>query len=240
MRTEWKSGSAGWCPGRRRSCSSRPAASTLSASRCRVRPSPDGKAGYYAWRRSLFTRQAGRCRSLLLEAGYTAARTPTRPPNGSPKMGSRRSGHPGPGGRRLPRLPGKRNRGLRGAARRLSGGKVRRYPPQDLEENESGGPGRRWACGWPNRSPPSSKPRPAESLFRRAAPRPSAGISCNSSLINWKTRPWNTMMSQASLAVAVQVQNPSGFASSRSITSPEATLRSVFPAPPRVRAPWRT
>jgi tRNAThr (cytosine32-N3)-methyltransferase len=32
---------------------------------------PEGKAGYYAWRRSLYTRQAERCRSLLLEAGYS-------------------------------------------------------------------------------------------------------------------------------------------------------------------------
>lgn len=34
---------------------------------------PDGRAGYLAWRRSLYTKQAGRARELLLEAGVAAA-----------------------------------------------------------------------------------------------------------------------------------------------------------------------
>lgn len=34
---------------------------------------PDGKAGYLAWRRSLYTRQAERARALLLDAGVPAA-----------------------------------------------------------------------------------------------------------------------------------------------------------------------
>lgn len=34
---------------------------------------PEGRAGYHAWRRSLYARQAGRARELLLEAGYSAA-----------------------------------------------------------------------------------------------------------------------------------------------------------------------
>ncbi len=34
---------------------------------------PDGKAGYLAWRRSLYTKQAGRARELLLAAGVPAA-----------------------------------------------------------------------------------------------------------------------------------------------------------------------
>ena len=34
---------------------------------------PDGKAGYLAWRRSLYTQQAERARALLLEAGVPAA-----------------------------------------------------------------------------------------------------------------------------------------------------------------------
>jgi hypothetical protein len=34
---------------------------------------PEGKAGYLAWRRSLYTKQAERARSLLQEAGVTAA-----------------------------------------------------------------------------------------------------------------------------------------------------------------------
>ena len=33
---------------------------------------PDGKAGYLAWRRSLYTKQAERARALLLEAGVSA------------------------------------------------------------------------------------------------------------------------------------------------------------------------
>lgn len=33
---------------------------------------PDGKAGYLAWRRSLYTKQAERARALLLEAGVPA------------------------------------------------------------------------------------------------------------------------------------------------------------------------
>jgi len=34
---------------------------------------PDGRAGYLAWRRSLYTKQAGRARELLLEAGVATA-----------------------------------------------------------------------------------------------------------------------------------------------------------------------
>jgi tRNAThr (cytosine32-N3)-methyltransferase len=34
---------------------------------------PEGKAGYLAWRRSLYTKQAERARALLLEAGVSAA-----------------------------------------------------------------------------------------------------------------------------------------------------------------------
>lgn len=34
---------------------------------------PEGKAGYLAWRRSLYTKQAERARALLLEAGVDAA-----------------------------------------------------------------------------------------------------------------------------------------------------------------------
>ncbi|HWA86376.1 MAG TPA: DUF4202 domain-containing protein [Opitutus sp.] len=34
---------------------------------------PDGRAGYLAWRRSLYTKQAARARALLLEAGLPAA-----------------------------------------------------------------------------------------------------------------------------------------------------------------------
>lgn len=34
---------------------------------------PEGKAGYLNWRRSLYTKQAERARSLLLEAGVSAA-----------------------------------------------------------------------------------------------------------------------------------------------------------------------
>jgi tRNAThr (cytosine32-N3)-methyltransferase len=34
---------------------------------------PDGKAGYFAWRRSLYTQQAERARALLLAAGVPAA-----------------------------------------------------------------------------------------------------------------------------------------------------------------------
>lgn len=34
---------------------------------------PDGKAGYHAWRRMLYTRQAERARELLLSAGVAAA-----------------------------------------------------------------------------------------------------------------------------------------------------------------------
>ncbi|MBL9188055.1 MAG: DUF4202 domain-containing protein [Opitutaceae bacterium] len=34
---------------------------------------PDGKAGYLAWRRSLYTKQAERARALALEAGVPAA-----------------------------------------------------------------------------------------------------------------------------------------------------------------------
>jgi tRNAThr (cytosine32-N3)-methyltransferase len=34
---------------------------------------PEGKAGYHAWRRSLYTRQAERARALLLEAGVSEA-----------------------------------------------------------------------------------------------------------------------------------------------------------------------
>lgn len=34
---------------------------------------PDGKAGYLAWRKSLYTKQAERARALLLEAGFSAA-----------------------------------------------------------------------------------------------------------------------------------------------------------------------
>jgi tRNAThr (cytosine32-N3)-methyltransferase len=34
---------------------------------------PDGKAGYLAWRRSLYTKQAERARALLLEAGVAEA-----------------------------------------------------------------------------------------------------------------------------------------------------------------------
>ncbi len=33
---------------------------------------PDGKAGYHAWRRSLYVKQAKRCEELLRSAGYTA------------------------------------------------------------------------------------------------------------------------------------------------------------------------
>lgn len=33
---------------------------------------PDGKAGYHAWRRSLYTKQAERARELLLQAGVAA------------------------------------------------------------------------------------------------------------------------------------------------------------------------
>jgi len=33
---------------------------------------PEGKAGYLAWRRSLYTKQAGRARDLLVAAGVTA------------------------------------------------------------------------------------------------------------------------------------------------------------------------
>lgn len=33
---------------------------------------PDGKPGYFAWRRSLYTKQAERARTLLLQAGVTA------------------------------------------------------------------------------------------------------------------------------------------------------------------------
>jgi len=33
---------------------------------------PEGKAGYYAWRRSLYTKQAERCREILLSVGYSA------------------------------------------------------------------------------------------------------------------------------------------------------------------------
>lgn len=33
---------------------------------------PDGRAGYLAWRRSLYTRQAERARALLLAAGFNA------------------------------------------------------------------------------------------------------------------------------------------------------------------------
>lgn len=32
---------------------------------------PDGKAGYHAWRRSLYTTQANRCAELLTAAGYS-------------------------------------------------------------------------------------------------------------------------------------------------------------------------
>jgi len=34
---------------------------------------PDGKAGYFAWRKSLYTKQAERARSLLLQAGIPDA-----------------------------------------------------------------------------------------------------------------------------------------------------------------------
>jgi tRNAThr (cytosine32-N3)-methyltransferase len=34
---------------------------------------PEGRAGYLAWRRSLYSRQAGRARALLLEAGVPEA-----------------------------------------------------------------------------------------------------------------------------------------------------------------------
>lgn len=34
---------------------------------------PDGKPGYLAWRRSLYTKQADRARALLVQAGVTAA-----------------------------------------------------------------------------------------------------------------------------------------------------------------------
>ena len=34
---------------------------------------PEGKTGYFAWRRSLYTKQAGRARALLLDAGVPAA-----------------------------------------------------------------------------------------------------------------------------------------------------------------------
>ena len=33
---------------------------------------PLGKVGYYAWRRSLYTRQAERCREILLSVGFSA------------------------------------------------------------------------------------------------------------------------------------------------------------------------
>lgn len=33
---------------------------------------PDGKAGYFAWRKSLYTKQAERARELLLQAGVSA------------------------------------------------------------------------------------------------------------------------------------------------------------------------
>ena len=33
---------------------------------------PDGKAGYFAWRKSLYTKQADRARELLLKAGVSA------------------------------------------------------------------------------------------------------------------------------------------------------------------------
>ena len=33
---------------------------------------PDGKAGYHAWRRSLYARQSERCRELLLGVGFSA------------------------------------------------------------------------------------------------------------------------------------------------------------------------
>jgi len=33
---------------------------------------PEGKAGYHAWRRSLYTRQSERCRELLLGVGFAA------------------------------------------------------------------------------------------------------------------------------------------------------------------------
>jgi hypothetical protein len=32
---------------------------------------PEGRAGYYAWRRSLYTRQAERARQILAQAGYS-------------------------------------------------------------------------------------------------------------------------------------------------------------------------
>ena len=34
---------------------------------------PDGKAGYFAWRKSLYTKQAERARELLLKAGVSAS-----------------------------------------------------------------------------------------------------------------------------------------------------------------------
>jgi tRNAThr (cytosine32-N3)-methyltransferase len=34
---------------------------------------PEGKAGYFAWRRSLYVKQAGRARELMLSAGLPAA-----------------------------------------------------------------------------------------------------------------------------------------------------------------------
>lgn len=36
---------------------------------------PEGKAGYHAWRKSLYTRQAGRAKDLLLQAGIAAHET---------------------------------------------------------------------------------------------------------------------------------------------------------------------
>jgi tRNAThr (cytosine32-N3)-methyltransferase len=38
---------------------------------------PDGRPGYLAWRRSLYTRQAARCAALLTEAGFPAAAAQT-------------------------------------------------------------------------------------------------------------------------------------------------------------------
>ncbi len=126
---------------------------------------PEGRAGYHAWRRSLYARQAGRARELLLEAGYSAAEAARGGRLGRQGRPEDQRGHPGAGGRGLPRVPGERDQRLRRAARRLSAREVRRDHPQDLAENER------------PRAAVRARPGPAAGARRAGAGRPPAALT---------------------------------------------------------------
>ena len=81
---------------------------------------PLDKVGYHAWRRSLYIKQAGRAKAVLIAAGVSEPEADEVSVWVAKKRIKNQSRHPSPRGRRRARISGKRDRRLRRPARGLS------------------------------------------------------------------------------------------------------------------------